>query len=160
MSSLRSLECNRFRLILPRVAGWLTLLVAVAFVFSAVAQAKDPTTVPVLKRIEEKSLQVARLVLPATVGIINLSQANTGRMGEGSGVVISEDGLITAIVVATVTLNLVLVLPGIMGAGDPQPPTRHGDSACRFPLQSGETRVPAPEGLRENSPAIYRWGRG
>ena len=62
----------------------------------------------------------------------------------------------TAIVVATVTLNLVLVLPGIMGAGDPQPPTRHGDSACRFPLQSGETRVPAPEGLRENSPAIYR----
>ena len=29
-----------------------------------------------------------------------------------------------------------------------------------FPLQSGETRVPAPEGLRENSPAIYRWGRG
>ena len=35
--------------------------------------------------------------MPATVGIINQSLAGSGRMGEGSGVVVSEDGLILTV---------------------------------------------------------------
>jgi serine protease Do len=58
------------------------------------AGAMDPSTVPALKRVEAKSQAVAAKALAATVGIINLSLAGGGHMGEGSGVVVSEDGLI------------------------------------------------------------------
>lgn len=58
------------------------------------ALANDPSTLPALKRVEAKSQAVAAKVLPATVGIINQSLAGGGRMGEGSGVVVSEDGLV------------------------------------------------------------------
>ena len=58
------------------------------------ARAIDPSTLPALKRVEAKSRAVAAKVLPATVGIINQSLAGGGRMGEGSGVCVSEDGLI------------------------------------------------------------------
>ncbi len=44
--------------------------------------------------MEAKSEAAAAKVLAATVGIINQSLAGGGRMGEGSGIVISEDGLI------------------------------------------------------------------
>jgi len=56
--------------------------------------AKDPSTVPALKRVEAKSQAVVAKVLGATVGIINQSLAGNGHIGEGSGVVVSEDGLV------------------------------------------------------------------
>jgi S1-C subfamily serine protease len=58
------------------------------------ARANDPSTVPALKRVEAKCQAAAAKVMAATVGIINLSLAGGGRMGEGSGVVVSEDGLV------------------------------------------------------------------
>ena len=72
----------------------LAVAVALGFVVAPSAGAKDPSTVPALKRVEAKSQAVAAKVLAATVGIINQSLAGGGHMGEGSGVIVSEDGLI------------------------------------------------------------------
>ena len=69
-------------------------LLALGSLVSRPAQADDPTTVAVFKRVEAKSRAVAAQVMGATVGIINQSLATTGRLGEGSGVVVSEDGLV------------------------------------------------------------------
>ncbi len=72
-------------------------IVCALFALGCVAErpirAADSTTVAVLKRVEAKSRAVAARVAGATVGIINLSLEG-GRMAEGSGVVVSEDGLI------------------------------------------------------------------
>ncbi len=67
---------------------------ALGLVATVPARATDPSTVPALKRVEAKCQAAAAKVLTATVGIINQSLAGGGRMGEGSGVVISEDGLV------------------------------------------------------------------
>ena len=72
----------------------LAAAVALGFAVARPAGAKDPSTVPALKRVEAKSQAVAAKVLAATVGIINQSLAGGGHMGEGSGIVVSEDGLI------------------------------------------------------------------
>jgi serine protease Do len=72
----------------------LTAAVALTFAVTRPARAKDASTVPALKRVEAKSQAVAAKVLAATVGIINQSLAGGGHMGEGSGVCVSEDGLI------------------------------------------------------------------
>ncbi len=69
-----------------------TLGLGLAFVRPIAA--KDPSTVPALKRVEAKSQAVAAKALAATVGIINQSLAGGAHMGEGSGVVVSEEGLI------------------------------------------------------------------
>ena len=79
------------------LAFWTHLLVAALLLgLSAVcpALAKDPSTLPALKRVEAKTQAVAAKVMAATVGIINQSLAGGGRMGEGSGVVVSEEGLV------------------------------------------------------------------
>ncbi len=57
-------------------------------------RAADPSTVPALKRVEAKSQAVAAKAVEATVGIINQALTGGGHMGEGSGVVVSEDGLV------------------------------------------------------------------
>jgi serine protease Do len=77
------------------------------------AQANDATTVTVLKRVEAKSRAVASRVLGATVGVINLSLAGNGRLGEGSGVVVSEDGLVLTVghVIAQPGCELTVVFP-------------------------------------------------
>ena len=87
-----SLRCNKF----VAFSAIYLLAAAMALGFAVVrpAKAKDPSTVPALKRIEAKSQAVAAKALAATVGIINLSLADGIRMGEGSGIVVSEDGLI------------------------------------------------------------------
>ncbi len=72
----------------------LAAMAALGFVVARPAGANDPSTVPALKRVEAKSQAVAAKVLSATVGIINQSLAGGGHMGEGSGIVVSEDGLI------------------------------------------------------------------
>ena len=72
----------------------LAAMAALGFVVARPAGANDPSTVPGVKRVEAKSQAVASKVLSATVGIINLSLAGGGHMGEGSGIVVSEDGLI------------------------------------------------------------------
>ncbi len=74
--------------------GILATLVALGSFVSRPAQANDPTTAALLKRVEAKSRAVAARVVGATVGIINLSLPGNGQMAEGSGVVVSEDGLI------------------------------------------------------------------
>ena len=74
--------------------GILVALLALGSYVPRPVHANDPTTVAVLKRVEAKSRAVAVHALPATVGIINQSLAGNGRLGEGSGVVVSEDGLI------------------------------------------------------------------
>ncbi|MGA2256812.1 MAG: trypsin-like peptidase domain-containing protein, partial [Thermoguttaceae bacterium] len=75
----------------------LVALLALGSFVSRPVQANDPTTVAALKRVEAKSQAVAARVLGATVGIINQSLAGNLRMGEGSGVVVSEDGLILTV---------------------------------------------------------------
>jgi serine protease Do len=72
----------------------LAVLLALGKLLERPVQAKDATTEAVLKRVEAKSRAAAARVLGATVGIINPSLAGSGRGGEGSGVVVSEDGLI------------------------------------------------------------------
>ncbi len=74
--------------------GILVALLALGSVFCRPAQANDATTAAVLKRIEAKSRAVAARVVGATVGILNLSLGGYGRVAAGSGVVVSEDGLI------------------------------------------------------------------
>ena len=73
---------------------FLAALLSLGLVWAGPVRAKDPSTVPALKRVEAKSQAVAANVLGATVGIINQSLAGNGHIGEGSGVVVSEDGLI------------------------------------------------------------------
>ena len=75
----------------------LIALLALASFAPRLLQANDATTVAVLKRVEAKSRAVAAHVLGATVGIINQSLAGNGRLGEGSGVVVSEDGLVLTV---------------------------------------------------------------
>ena len=72
---------------------FLVLLLALGIFIPRVVQAADPSSVSELKRIEAKSRAVAARVVGATVGIINQSLATSGRLGEGSGVVVSEDGI-------------------------------------------------------------------
>jgi serine protease Do len=84
---------------------FLAALISVGLVAPRPIQATDPTTVAVLKRVEAKSRTVASHVLGATVGILNQSLATDGRLGEGSGVVVSDDGLI-------LTAGHVLAKPG------------------------------------------------
>ena len=72
----------------------LVALLALGCFVGRPVRAADATTAAVLKRVEAKSRAVAARVVGATVGIINLSLAGNGRMAEGSGVVVSEDGLI------------------------------------------------------------------
>ena len=76
-------------------------------------QAADATTVAVLKRVEAKSRAVASRVLGATVGIINQGLAGNGHLGEGSGVVVSEDGLILTVghVIAQPGCDLTVIFP-------------------------------------------------
>jgi serine protease Do len=91
------------------LAATLVLGVAVA----GTAKAKDASTVPALKRVEAKSQAVAAKVLAATVGIINQGLAGGGHMGEGSGVCVSEDGIILTAghVMGAVGAELTVIFP-------------------------------------------------
>ncbi len=100
----------------PHKKHVLCLVVALALLGNFVpppVRAADPTTVATLKRVEAKSREVAARVLPATVGIINQGLAGEGRLGEGSGVVVSEDGLIVTVghVVAKPGNELTIIFP-------------------------------------------------
>ena len=94
----------------------LRLLVALLALGSFAARpvhADDPTTVAMLKRVEAKSRAVAAHVVGATVGIINQSLAGNGHLGEGSGVVVSEDGLVLTVghVIAKPGSELTVIFP-------------------------------------------------
>ncbi|MGO9112001.1 MAG: trypsin-like peptidase domain-containing protein [Thermoguttaceae bacterium] len=93
--------------------GVLVTLLALGSFLSRPVQANDTTTVAVLKRVEAKSRAVASRVLGATVGIINHSLASSDRLGEGSGVVVSEDGLILTAghVIAQPGCDLTVIFP-------------------------------------------------
>jgi S1-C subfamily serine protease len=91
-SSQRNPGLNSFGLLAALLA--LGLLGSVA---PRPAQSADATTVAALKRVEAKSRAVAAKVLSATVGIINQGLSGGGHLGEGSGVVVTEDGLIVTV---------------------------------------------------------------
>ncbi len=92
---------------------FLVLLLALGIFIPRVVQAADPSSVSELKRIEAKSRAVAARVVGATVGIINQSLATSGRLGEGSGVVVSEDGIILTAghVIAAPGTELTVIFP-------------------------------------------------
>jgi len=102
MSRLPPRRSNSFA---PTSHCILIALLALGSFLAGPLLASDPITVAALKRVEAKSQAVAARVMPATVGIINQSLATNSRLGEGSGVVVSEDGLI-------VTVGHVIAKPG------------------------------------------------
>ena len=131
----------------------LVALLALAGFAPRPAEANDPTpanyrtTVAVLKRVEAKSRAVAAHVLGATVGIINQSLAGNGRQGEGSGVVVSEDGLI-------LTAGHVLAKPG----SDLTVIFPDGRRAAAKALGATSRAIPAsPKSRRPASGPTWKW---
>ncbi len=93
--------------------GILVALLSLGALGLCPVHAGDATTVAVLKRVEAKSRAVASRVVGATVGIINQALAGNGHLGEGSGVVVSEDGLILTVghVIAQPGCDLTVIFP-------------------------------------------------